>query len=134
MNQITPIVYDRGRRHRPALEADWGKTLVRWQASGLPVQTYCRRHRLSQARFYYWRKELAQRQEEQPQPAHRAMAAAAFVPVRLAEATAGRMEIVLLSGHRVRLRGPVDGTALAQIVATLEGKSPIPEPGRRQPC
>ncbi len=116
------------------MEADWRNTLARWEASGLPVQTYCRRHRLSQARFYYWRKELAQRPEEQAEPAHRAMAAAAFVPVRLAEATAGRMEIVLPSGHRIRLRGPVDGMALAQIVATLEGKSPLPEPGRRQPC
>ena len=45
--------------------------------------------------------------------------APAFVPVHLVEATAGRMEITLAGGTRIRLRGPVDRQALADVVAAL---------------
>jgi hypothetical protein len=32
----------------------------------------------------------------------------------------GRMEIILAGGRRIRLRGPVDRSALAEVVAALE--------------
>jgi hypothetical protein len=43
------------------------------------------------------------------------------VPVRVAEENNGGMEIVLRGDRRVRLHGPVDRTALAEVVAALEG-------------
>lgn len=58
----------------------------------------------------------------------------AFVPIRLAEggglastAMIAPMEIVLAGGRCIRLHGPVDRVALAEVVAALEGQPSTPE-------
>ena len=61
----------------------------------------------------------------------------AFVPIRLADAgnAAGEVpfEIVLAGGHRIRLRPPVDRTALSEIVAALQLVPIATESGESSP-
>ena len=45
----------------PKLEQFWRAKLTAWQASGLNVRDFCRKHRLTEPSFYAWRRELAAR-------------------------------------------------------------------------
>jgi hypothetical protein len=94
------------------------RRMVQGQArSGLSVRAWCLEHHLHEAGFYAWRKELARRDAERGAPA--------FVPVRVTEdepaGAHGEIEIVLVSGRRVRVSGPVDRRTLSDVLAVLEG-------------
>lgn len=138
---------DRDRRR----EARWRRIVRDHGRSGLGVREFCRRGKLTETAFYFWRRELLRRdrerqeaehlsgvalakpEEQRRQPAHRARrrqaaAAPAFVPVRVAEhvgvvrAAGGRIEIELSGGMRVHVAAPVDRHALADVLAVLEGR------------
>lgn len=101
----------------PKKEAFWRRMVQGQAGSGLSVRAWCCRHHLNEAGFYGWRKELARRDAEQPEPT--------FVPVRVTEdgpaVAGGQIEIVLAGGRRVRVSGPVDRRMLADVLAVLEG-------------
>lgn len=128
----------RGISHRDVTkEHYWREQLVRQPGSGLSVRAYCRRHRLRESAFYFWRKELARRGVS-------VASRPTFVPVHLSEDSARRdtaavehadgpalsvgrrvggcIEIVLSGGRQVRLLGPVDRQSLADVLAVLEGR------------
>jgi hypothetical protein len=118
----------RGNSHRDASkEQFWREQMAQQPGSGLSVRGYCRRHRLRESAFYFWRKELARRGVGTTPKA-------AFVPVRITddqpaamgasgESTApGRIKIVLRDGRQVHLVGRVDQQALADVLAVLEGR------------
>lgn len=123
-------------RKRDAAKASRWRQRIRAQAdSGTSVAAWCRRHRVKQASFYWWRRALSRRDAKRPARAGAARRRASpsvcaktdpppsFVPVRVigehGSAAAGRIEIVLPGGRRVRLRGPVDRQALADVLAVL---------------
>jgi transposase-like protein len=98
-------------------EAFW-RRLIRGQAgSGVSIRAWCRRHGVYEATFYQWRARLAQRDAEH--------APTEFVPVQVVEPESAvsdaSLEIVLVGGHRVRVRGSVDRQVLAEVVAVLTG-------------
>jgi hypothetical protein len=65
----------RGISHRDVIkEQYWREQLAGQPGSGLSVRAYCRRHRLRESAFYFWRKELARRGVS---------TAATFVPVHV---------------------------------------------------
>jgi transposase-like protein len=91
--------------------------MVRGQSgSGVSVRGWCRKHGINEAGFHWWRRELVRRDAERP----------TFLPVRVMEddpaSTLGRIEIVLTSGRRVQVSGPVDRAMLADVLAVLEGR------------
>jgi hypothetical protein len=45
----------------PKLEQFWRTTLTKWTRSGLNIRDFCRRHRLQESAFYFWRREIAAR-------------------------------------------------------------------------
>ena len=99
-------------------ESFW-RRLVREQAgSGMPVRAWCRKHRVKEVAFYWWRRELARRDAEQP---------VSFVPVHVSGdhrvEEGSRIEIVLAGGRRVRIRGRVDRQVLADVLAVMEGQA-----------
>lgn len=100
-------------------EVVWRRRLREQAKSGQSVRAWCRQHRVTETAFYWWRRELARRDTED--------SAASFVPVHVAEASIGdgsaSIEIVLTDGRRVRLAGPVDGQALAEVLDVLERRS-----------
>jgi transposase-like protein len=114
----------RGNSHRDSFKQEfWRDAISRQPGSGLSIRGYCRRHRLQEARFYFWRRELSRRGvSAKPDPA--------FVPVRVtaeqpatagqsAERPGGCIEIVLGRGRQVRVHGPVDRQSLIEVLAAL---------------
>jgi transposase-like protein len=124
----------KGRQPNTRGEAYW-RRIVRQQAvSGVTIRDFCRKSKLRESAFYFWRKELlrpdaaSKRQRDHVRPP----AQAAFVPVCVtAEAVepaaqedtagiqAGRIEIVLAGGRRIHVAPPVDRQALADVLAVL---------------
>lgn len=114
----------RGPRPEPGKEKFWRRTLRDFAGSEQSVRAFCRQRQLSEPSFYAWRRTLAQREAATRAPRTPAPAAPAFVPIRLTgtdtpTADAAPMEIVLPGGHCIRLRPPVDRSALIDIVAAL---------------
>ena len=118
----------RGISHRDVTkEQFWREQIAGQPDSGLSIRAYCRRHRLRESAFYFWRKELARRGAGSAAPA-------TFVPVRItAEHPAvgggrveskppGRIEIVLGNDRRVSVVGSVDRQTLADVLAVVEGR------------
>lgn len=85
------------KRRDPQREQFWRATLAEWSASGRTVRDYCRRHRLTETAFFYWRREL-RRRGATPVPA----ASPAFVPVTVVPVPV--VEVRCPSGHVVTLR------------------------------
>jgi len=115
----------RGISHRDvSKERFWLDTIRGQPGSGLSIRGYCRRRRLRESAFYFWRKELARRGVS-------TATQAAFVPVRITgeqpaasgapagSTPTGRIEIVLSGGRQVHLIGRVDRQALADVLAVL---------------
>lgn len=123
-----------GGRDR-AKEEFW-RRMVRDQArGGLTVREWCRRHRLQEAAFYWWRKQLARRDAE-----------TTLVPVRVMEDRSaepgGRIEIVLPDQRRVQVIGRVDREALVDVLTALSCTASASSgvvgarlsPGEASPC
>jgi hypothetical protein len=109
-----------------AKEAAWRRLLARHANSGQSIRAWCRRHRVKETAFHWWRRELARRDAEQPPSVRRYAEAQAtsFVPVQVTDDTAGggdpQIEIVLPDGRRVRVTGTVNREMLTQVLDVLE--------------
>jgi hypothetical protein len=104
-------------------ERFWRTMVVRWQGSGLSVRAFCQQHGLSQPSFYSWRRSLTMRDA----------AAVQFAPVRIVPdltpetgADTGRagLELLLSTGHRLRVGVGFDGPTLQRLLALLEESRP----------
>lgn len=97
-------------------EPFWRQTIAAFNASGLSVREFCRRHGLHERRFHAWRKSLGLSPVARAVPASSSAVAPSvprFIPVRLvADATA---EVVVPSGLTVR----VPGRAIRRTSSTL---------------
>jgi hypothetical protein len=121
-------------------EAQWRRIIGAHGRSGLSIREFCRRGKLRETAFYFWRGELQRRQAEQEQR-KRPSAQAAFVPVTVARDLVtqahGRIEIELSGGRRVHVVAPVDRQALVDVLAVLRFDG-LPAPsnaeGEAQPC
>ena len=109
----------RGKRRNRVREQYWRDTFKQFAASGQSVRAFCAGRGLSEPSFYSWRRTLAER-DANASPVARSSQTPAFVPIHVAEETIGGIEIVLRGDRRVRLHGPVDRAALAEVVAALE--------------
>ena len=125
-----------GKDRDKGLETQWRRIVGQHGRSGLSVREFCRRDKLRETAFYFWRRELQRRQAEQEQRhPDDSPGVPAFVAVRLAASKAERVEehgspsgvgcieIELPCGRRVHVAAPVDRQALADVLAVLEGQS-----------
>jgi transposase len=96
----------------------WRDLLQQFATSGQSVRAFCDSRRLSPSLFYWWRRTLA-RGDTAVGSRGQLSTPPAFLPVRLTREAAG-MEILLGGGRLIRLRGPVNGPALAEVVKALE--------------
>lgn len=117
----------------------WRRMVQAQGGSGMSVRAWCRRRRVKEVTFYWWRRELARRDAEVcvrrdlevcvPRCAEACVdretekLSASFVPVRVLDdapaARGSRIEIVLAGGQRVRVSGRVDRQTLADVLAVL---------------
>jgi transposase-like protein len=111
-------------------EARWRRVLREHIHSRLSIREFCRKCKLPESAFYFWRRELERRdlnrREAEQEQCERPSTQAAFVPVTVAPDIAaqphGRIEIELSGGRRVHVTAPVDRQALADVLAVLEGR------------
>ena len=130
----------------PKLEQFWRTKLTKWIASGLNIRDFCRRHRLHEPSFYHWRREIASRDgapvpkpatTPRPDPTRRNAARLrpaapasrrtstptprpSFVALRVVPDTP--LELVLRSGHVLRVPPGYDANHLRAVVAALEAQ------------
>ena len=130
----------------PKLEQFWRTKITSWIASGLNIRDFCRKHRLTEPSFYSWRREIAARDGTAiPKPAvtpkpiavprrssaPRTRAATpapgrsstttprpSFVALRVVPDTP--LEVVLRSGHVLRVPPGYDADHLRAVVTALE--------------
>jgi transposase-like protein len=108
-------------------ETFWRRMIGGQARSGLSISGWCRRHALQESGFHWWRRELSRRDAGQPRRRPRRRTSS-FVPVRIAGPSAPaesnqpacQIEIVLSGDRRVRVIGPVDRRALADVLMLLE--------------
>jgi transposase-like protein len=125
----------KGKQRDGRLETRWRGILSEQERSGLGVRAFCRGKGVRETAFYYWRRELQRRQAEHEQRRVDAPPSAPmFVPVHLAEhdTPSSPIEIVLSSGCRVHLTGPVDRQALVDVLTALHSAAAIAAPEVRR--
>lgn len=106
MNAIEAIS---GKRTWSAEDAQ--RALEAWEASGLSVSEFARRHEVDAQRLYAWRRKLRAKST-----------GVAFVPVRVVGAAPISEPIELeLRGVRIRVGRGFDEDALRRVLVLLEG-------------
>lgn len=108
----------KGPHRNQAREQFWRQALADFRASGLSIRDFCRGRGLHESAFYFWRRELTQRDRRQPSRA--ASTQLAFVPVRVIASVP--LEVVLRSGQVVRVGPGFEAAHLQAVVAALEGR------------
>ncbi len=105
----------RGEARGASRESFWRQMMRRQAKSRLSIRSWCQRHGLAEATFYWWRKELSRRDAE-------LAGGASFVRVRVVEDESppdSAIEIMLSGQQRVRVIGRVDRQSLADVLWVL---------------
>jgi hypothetical protein len=146
MNIRSPNMKKRNRRCDAQKQAYWEEVVQRWKESGQSVRGYCRVQGLRESAFFFWRRELAQRNHpttaaSQPTTKTSRVAPAApsskrqpsryrgtpsFLPVRVVSPAVEEprvgLEIAWSSGRVLRVSPGVDRQTLADVLAVLEAR------------
>jgi transposase-like protein len=108
-----------GAPRDPRKEAVWRKHVRRQRNSGLSIREFCHEHGLVESAFYFWRQEIRRRDQESATEQ-----ASTFVPLTVqTEMPATPLEVVLSSGHVVRVMAGFDAATLRQLLDVLEERS-----------
>lgn len=92
----------------------WNRHIEGWRSSGLSQRAYCEREAIALSSLQWWLRK--RRAADRPEPV-------SFVPVEVGAvsgACEAPIEVVLLSGRRLRLSAPKSETELARLVRLLE--------------
>jgi Transposase len=95
-------------------EKKWTELIRQQQQSGLSVSVFCRDRGFSDQAFYYWRKRLSGRE-----PVRFALVAADAAPTT----DPAPIELVLVSGDRLRIASGADGLTLRTVLNILREHS-----------
>lgn len=96
----------------------WRMVLETFQSSGLSIRQFCKQEGLSEASFYAWRKKMAnvqtpdvRKEQIHPEP---------FIQVSVPTAESGCLELLLASGHCLRIPSEIDSTFLSGVLSALK--------------
>jgi transposase-like protein len=106
----------------PGREVFWRRTLTAFGKSGLSVRAFCRREKLPETAFYFWRRTIHQRGLAPRSPKQRRRAKPpAFVPLVLGSIpSAADITLELRGGRSLRLSESFPVDRLAGLVLALE--------------
>ena len=93
--------------------AYWRERIAEQERSGVPVQQFCKEKGITEQSFYVWRKRL---RKQEP-------ARFALVETGAARQQAPKtgLELVLVTGERLRIGTEVDPSLLRRVVEALRG-------------
>lgn len=104
----------KGKARDVRKEQHWRRWIEAWRTSGLTVRAFCARRHLTEPSFYFWRRELQQRDA----------AIVSFLPVQVVAdetpRTDGRIELLLPHQRTVRITPDFDAPTLRRLLAVLE--------------
>jgi len=115
----------RGGRRDPAKERAWRRRLAQYERADLTVRAFCGQEGVQESTFYFWRSELARRDDEEIGGRGGKgdlvdSSDSALVPVHLIGAAASHpIEIRLAGGHVVCAGADVPAEHLAALVHAL---------------
>ncbi len=95
------------------LEAKWREIVSGHPVSGQTIRAYCKARQVTEASFFFWRRELLRR--AQPLAVRPRL-----IPVRVLPDPSLRVQVRCPSGHVVRL-SIRDGSLLSHLFRTLNG-------------
>jgi len=88
----------------------WAKTISEQEESGLSVPAFCREKGVCSGSFYHWRRRL--RKVDEP-------VRFALVETKPALDCAAPLELIFISGERLRISPGVDAATLQLVMAAL---------------
>jgi transposase-like protein len=98
-------------------ERAWRETIAEQQQSGQSARAFCRKKRLNESSFYYWRKQIRLRDRKAGGKKDRLPV---FAPVVVVDEPAAAIEIVLGDGCTVRVPPHATHEQLDMVLAALE--------------
>jgi len=94
----------------------WQTVIETWQNSGMPVSKFCKAEGLSEGSFYNWRKRLSGQSQRNKQAE---LSSPAFIEVSMANRDHASLELVLSSGHTLRIGSGAESKTLSDVISVL---------------
>jgi len=98
-------------------EQFWQMAIETWQDSGMSVSKFCKAEGLSEGTFYSWRKKLSGGHSQQTKQIN--SNPSAFIEVAIPKNDHTPIELVLSSGHTLRIRSFADNKILSNVLSVL---------------
>ncbi len=126
----------KGAHRSAAKDRHWRRLLDQGRQSGLSIRAFGVRYQRAEARFYFWRRTLPQRdgnvaaapaQGTTPSRGSRVSTrpAVTFLPVQVVpddRSSARSLDVILGNGRRLRVGAAFDCETLVRLVAALEDR------------
>ena len=96
----------------------WAMVLETFKSSGHSVRRFCQQEGLSEASFYSWRKRL--RVHETPEPQKVPPQPESFIQVSTPSGKSSVLELVLASGHTLRIPSDIDREFLSGVLSAVK--------------
>ncbi len=105
-----------------AKEAFWRELFSRHAKSGLSARAFCRREKVAESAFYFWRRTIAERDNATGNAA--ADATPTFLPMAVTDhrSPASTISIELRGGRRLQLPDSIEPDRLAALVRAIEAE------------
>jgi transposase len=97
----------------------WSGRVQRWRASGLTAGEYSRKVGISQGTLYWWSSRLSRTREPTSLVRRSVASPVTFVEVAR-KAQSEPIELVLASGHRLRIPSDFEATTVQRLLDVLE--------------
>ena len=95
----------------------WQMVIETWQDSGMSVNKFCKAEGLSEGTFYNWRKRLSGHHAQRNEPAK--ASPSAFIEVAMPKSHHAALELLLSSGHTLRISSTADNKILSNVISVL---------------
>lgn len=96
----------------------WQMVLETFKSSGLSVRQFCQQEGLSEPSFYSWRKRLSTPQK--PDPGKGSPQPDSFIQISMPTAKSGVLELILASGHTLRIPSDIDPAFLTGVLSSVK--------------
>jgi transposase-like protein len=95
----------------------WQMAIETWKNSDMSVSKFCKAEGLSEGTFYGWRRRLSVRNAQRKEPAD--PRPSAFIEVAMPKNDHIPIELLLSSGHTLRIRSSADNETLSNVLSVL---------------
>ena len=95
----------------------WQMVIETWQDSGVSVRKFCKAEGLSEGTFYNLRKRLSGRHSQRKEQS--SSSPSAFIEVAMPKSSHTALELLLSSGHTLRIGSTADNKTLSNVISVL---------------